>query len=49
MREKQNNIGKFIHTKVEQNGLVGAAGYYYVLAVPHQPINEVVGSERFRF
>jgi hypothetical protein len=44
-----NNTGKLRLTKVEQNSLVGATGYYHVLAIPHQPTNELMGRDKFRF
>jgi hypothetical protein len=45
---KMDNIGKFILTKVEQNNLIGATGDDQVLAVPHQPPNELVSPDSFR-
>jgi hypothetical protein len=36
-------------TKVEQNGLIGATGYQHVWAILHQPANELVSLESFRF
>jgi hypothetical protein len=29
-------------TKVVGNGLIGATGYYHILVIPHQPMNEFV-------
>jgi hypothetical protein len=46
-RKMNTNIGKSGLTKVDQNGSIGATGYYHVLAIPHQPMNEVVTPEYF--
>jgi hypothetical protein len=44
-----NDIGKFALTKVKQNGLIGASGHHHVFARPHQPTNELVTSDGFKF
>jgi hypothetical protein len=44
-----NSLGKLRLTKAEQNGLIAAPRHYHILAIPHQPANEFVGPESFRF
>jgi hypothetical protein len=46
---KTNNIWKLTLAKVEKNSLIRATGDYYVLAIPHQPPNELVSPDSFRF
>jgi hypothetical protein len=36
-------------TKVEGNGLIGAAGYYHILGIPHWLTNEFVIPNNFTF
>jgi hypothetical protein len=44
-----NDIGVLMLTKVEGNGLIGATGYYHILAIPHYPMNELLRPDSFRF
>jgi hypothetical protein len=46
---KTNDISKPRLTKAEQNGLVKAPSTYQVLVIPHQPTNELVSPDSFRF
>jgi hypothetical protein len=36
-------------TKMGANGLIGATGYHHILAMPHQPMNELVNLDGFAF
>lgn len=47
--EKTSNVGKLTLIKVERNDLIGATGYYNVLAIPHQPTNKLVNTDSFGF
>jgi hypothetical protein len=48
-----NKIEMLIFTEVEQNDLIGATGYCHILAISHQPLNELVSelanSDGFKF
>jgi hypothetical protein len=44
-----DNISKLRLTKVEQNGLIKATGSYIVLAILHQPTDELASPDSFRF
>jgi hypothetical protein len=46
---KNNNIGMLILIKVDGNSLTGAARSCHILAIPHQPTNELVNPESFTF
>jgi hypothetical protein len=47
--KNNNNIETLIFTKVDGNGLIGAAGCYHILAVRHRPVNESVRPDSFIF
>jgi hypothetical protein len=47
--EKPNNIEKLRFTKVEDNGLIVAASYYHIVAIPHQPTEEFVNPNSLGF
>jgi hypothetical protein len=44
-----DNIGILILIKVEGNDLIAATGHYDILAVSHQPTNELVSPDSSRF
>jgi hypothetical protein len=46
---KINNNDMLMLTKVEQNSLIGAPGHYHILAIPHQPTNELASADSSRF
>jgi hypothetical protein len=46
---KANNIWKFMLRNVGQNSLIEATGRFHILAISHQPTNELVNPHSFRF
>jgi hypothetical protein len=47
--QKQYGDWDFNPPKADGNGSIGAAGYSHILAIPHQPADELVNSDSFAF